>query len=109
MFNTVTIDHITLFITVPVDHKTVFIAVKVIIKLLRGLNMSLPDNCIILCKIDVCHNLDKGKPITVTTAVAITETVMVTVPVTVTVSPLTLNYLEHEFERLLYHYPQDWR
>jgi hypothetical protein len=86
--------------------ETVMVTVPVTV-LLSVLNMTLQDYCIIFCKIDVCQNLDKGKPITVTTAVAITETVMVTVPVTVTVSPLTLNYLEHEFERLLYHYPQD--
>ena len=71
--------------------------------------MSLPDNCIILCKIDISRNFNKGRPITVTTAVAITVSVMVTVPVSVTVNPLTLKYFEHEFERLLYHYPQDWR
>jgi len=55
--------------------------------------MSLQDNCIILCKIDVCQNLDKGKPITVTTAVAITETVMVTVPVMDTVYHQLLSIL----------------
>jgi len=47
--------------------------------------MSLPDNCIILCKIDISRNFNKGRPITVTTAVAITVSVMVTGPV----NPLT--------------------
>ncbi len=93
-------------VNVTVNHVIIFITVTVIIKfneLLSILNMSLQDNCIILCKIDISRNFDKGKPITVTTAVAITVSVMVTVPV----NPLALKYFEHEFEARLYHSPQD--
>jgi hypothetical protein len=65
--------------------------------------MSLQDNCIILRKIDVSQNLDKGKPIGCQARGVFNGAITVTV----TVNHQTIKYLEYEFARQLYHSPKD--